>query len=92
MAKKKQEEPIVPSEPVQDPFYTIDDKNFMVGIWKVAAPTTMQAERVLELYRKFVNPNQPYFRSCGACDGTYSKIFALLREWYGKNSHKFPSE
>jgi hypothetical protein len=84
MAKSKKQ-----IEEVKETLYPAQDASDMLVLFKTAAPTNQQVARVMELYRKYINPNQPGYRSCGACDGTYSKIFSALREWYSKNASKF---
>lgn len=88
MAKKiiKEEIPVD-----KDPKYSLEDKQFLSTIFRVAAPTQMQLDHILFLYKKYVNPTQPPYRSCGACDGTFMKIFGGLRDFWSQNSSKFPN-
>lgn len=95
MAKKKKEEPIIiPEEPIIIPIpsnmYTLDDKKTMLALWKTATLAPGQVAQVIELFRKYVNPNQPVSRGCGGCNGGLTKLYDGLRDWWSQNSSKFP--
>lgn len=90
MAKKSKEEPELIVKTTEPDMFTLGDKNTMLGLWKVVAPTSEQVNQIIDLYRKYVNPNQPVSRDCGGCGGGLSKLYEGLRTWYSENVNKFP--
>lgn len=73
-----------------DNLYTKEDKELILSLFKVAAPSQGQVMQVYELYRKYINSNQPYSTGgCGNCLSGYSNIFRALRDWMSENINKF---
>ena len=100
MAKKKNEPIIIDefSSPVEEPkvntnpdgMWSIADRDAMLRLFKIAALSPQQVNEVVSLYRKYVNPAQPFTMSgCGNCQSTLSMIYSNLRDWYGRNANNF---
>lgn len=92
--KKKEEEPIIEPEVKvntnPDGMWSLSDRDMMLKLFKIAALSPQQVEEVIHLYRKYVNPAQPFTNSnCGNCQSSLSKIYSNLREWYGRNANNF---
>jgi hypothetical protein len=87
MAKKtiKTEEVIV-EETIT--LYPKGDKDLILSLFKVATPSSIQVQQILDMYRKYVNPNQPYTNG-GCCGASFMMIFNNLRDWMMKNIDKF---
>jgi len=82
MAKKSDN-----SEPA---LFPREDKEQMLRLFKIAALSSGEVNQIFELYRKYVNPNQPFpATNCGNCPQNISVVFSNLREWLSNNFSKF---
>lgn len=94
----KVEEKIIPTEPIEEVKsisnkYPREERDFLQHLWKTPAPTSVQVSRMLDLYRKYINPNQPdaFRANCASCSSTIVLIFNNFRDWFSKNGDKFES-
>lgn len=82
MAKKLSEEKVQ--------LFPKEDKDQIMRLFKVAALSSGQVSLLFELYRKYVNPNQPFPSSnCGNCPQNISAVFSQFRDWMSRNYSKF---
>lgn len=84
MSKIKKEDPI------EDSKYSREDREHIMSLFKIAGATAAQAQQVVDMYRKYVNPAQPFDgANCGHCSSNYVVIFTNLRNWMSANYSKF---
>lgn len=52
---------------------------------------TTEAHMTVDMYRKYINPNQPvnWSTSCNACGNSVSALFYKLRDWWSVNNTRF---
>ena len=84
MAKKKTEEkaPEIILHPKEDSL-TIQ------ALKKITHPTKEQMDTIYSLYKKYINPMQPMYRTNCQCAGNIVSLYWKLLEWYDANKEKF---
>ena len=77
-----------PSNP--DDKFGKNDREFLeFFLTKCKAPSNEMKEKLLVIFRRYIHPNQPNYKSCGSCSGTFSDILFQMREFWSKNNNKF---
>lgn len=67
-----------------------EDKEQMLKLFRVAAFSSGEVSQLFELYRRYVNPSQPFpSTNCGNCPQNISTVFSNLRDWLSQNMSKF---
>lgn len=84
MAKKRQEEQV--EAPV---LFPKEDRMTIEALKKVTHPTKDQMDTIYELYKKYINPVQPMYRTNCNCAGNIVGLYWRLLEWFDANTAKF---
>lgn len=75
--------------PTETPLYSIEDKNEILRLFKVANATETDMNNIYELLKKYVRPGAaPYQRNCN-CILSISAYYQALLEWYSSNTELF---
>lgn len=75
--------------PTETTMYSIEDKNEILRLFKVANATQVDMDNIYELLKKYVRPGAaPYQRNCN-CILSISAYYQALLEWYSSNTELF---
>lgn len=63
-----------------------DDSKEMARLAKVAIATHEDCESIYHLFKKYINPQAPMYRTDCNCYTSISNYWQLLMEYYSKNN------
>lgn len=89
MAKKKVEVKEVDVRTNTQEMYSFYDRDEILRLYKVVTATHEDMESIYHLFKKYIIPNAPMYRTDCNCSTSISKYYQRLLEYYSENSNKF---
>jgi hypothetical protein len=81
MSKKKELDP--------NRMFSVEDKNEIIRLFRVAVATQTDMDSIYHLYKKYINPQAVMYQINCKCHTSIANYYQTILDYYSDNAEKF---